>query len=374
MSTPLREYPWQCQSDTPILTIIPRPATPLSPHLEHDVQVMEALVVEELGTGANPQQARDLLVRIIHKTTLQPGQEVLHSAADREQTPPAPPIYTWPPSYAPQSPTPEPDIHPTPYTHPGSDWIVNLTNEGITYDEQIPTDEHSEEEEIAPFYSYDFATDSPELLLTRGRNHRVHSCPLYAQACPYNIPLFTRWERLLFYHGQPYTPLVDTALDRERDVTFQAEVHCFWRTVSWVEDQAAHLALIHQQFNETQHSTQQSLNCLARADAFNRLIQPVLQTTPEADILLRRIVEEGLAMWTNPKIVEPQWAYDQCNWCHHQTHLTHQCHMILHCLLCWNNGHPESACTNPHRFCQVREGCHVPHDHPRSHSCNCPAL
>ena len=173
---------------------------------------MEALVVEELGMGADPQQARDLLVRIIHKTMLQPGQEVLRSAADREQTPLAPPVYTQPP-YAPQSSTPEPDIHFTPYAHPGPDWVVNLTNKGITHDEQIPTDEHSEEEEIAPFYSYDFATDSPELLLTRGRNHRVHSRPLYARACPYHVPLFTRQEHLLFYHGQPYTPLMDAALD-----------------------------------------------------------------------------------------------------------------------------------------------------------------
>ena len=72
MSTPLREYPRQYQPDTLIPTIIPRPATPLSPHLEHDVQVMEALVAEELGTGANPQQAHDLLLRIIHETMLQP--------------------------------------------------------------------------------------------------------------------------------------------------------------------------------------------------------------------------------------------------------------------------------------------------------------
>ena len=247
-------------------------------------------------------------------------------------------------------------------------------NEGITHDEWIPTDEHSEEEEIASFYSYDFAMDSPELLLTRGHNHRVHSRPLYAHARPYNVPLFTCRECLLFYHGQPYTPLVDAALDWERDVTLWAEVHCFWWTVSRVEDQAAHLALICQQFNETQRSAQQSLNCLARADAFNRLIQPVLQTTPEVDTLPRRIVEEGLAMWTNPKIVEPQWAYDQCDWCHHQTHPTHQCHMILCCLFCWNNGHSESACTNPHCFCRVREGCHIPYDHPRSRSHNCPAL
>ena len=312
---------------------------------------MEALVAEELRMGADPRQAHDLLVRIIHKTTLQPGQEVLRSAADREQTPPALPVYTRPPSYAPQSPTPEPNIRPTVYAHPGPDWVVNLMNEDITHDEQIPTDEHSEKEEIAPFYNYNFAMDSSELLLTRGRNHRVHSCPLYARACPYHVPLFTRQEHLLFYHGQPYTPLVDIALDQKRDVMLQAKVHRFRRTVSQVEVQAAHLALIRQQFNVTRCFAQQSLNRLAKADAFNQLIQPVLQTTPEVDILPRRIVEEGLATWTNPEMVEPQWAYDQCNWCHRQTHLTHQCHMVLCCLFCQNNGHSESACTNPHHFC-----------------------
>ena len=176
---------------------------------------MEALVAEELRMGADPQQAHNLLVRIIHETTLQPGQEVLHSSADREQTPPAPLIYTQPPFYTPQSPTPEPDICPTPYAYPDPDWVVNLVNEGITHDKWIPTDEHSEEEEIAPLYSYDFATDSPELLLTRGHNYQVHSCPLYVWAHPYNVSLFTCQERLLFYHGQPYTSLVDASLDQE---------------------------------------------------------------------------------------------------------------------------------------------------------------
>ena len=203
MSTPLQEYPRQYQPDTLIPTIIPQPATPLSPHLEHDIQVMEALVAEELRTGADLQQACDLLVRIVYKTMLQPGQEVLRFTADREQTPPAPPVYTQPPSYALQSPTPKPNIRPTPYTHPGPNWVVNLMNEGITYDEQIPTNEHSEEEEIALFYSYDFATDSPELLLTRGHNHQVHSRCLYAQARPYNVPLFTRRKHLLFITDNP---------------------------------------------------------------------------------------------------------------------------------------------------------------------------
>ena len=80
---------------------MPQPTTPLSPCLEHNVQVMEALVAEELRMGADPQQACDLLIRIVHKTTLQPGQEVLHSTADREETLSAPPVYTQPLTYVP---------------------------------------------------------------------------------------------------------------------------------------------------------------------------------------------------------------------------------------------------------------------------------
>lgn len=210
-----------------------------------------------------------------------------------------------------------------------------------------PLNEHSEEEKIAYFYNYDFAMNPPELLLTRGQNQWVHSCPLYAWARPYSIPLFIHQKCHLFYHRQPYTPLIDIALDWEQDATLRTEVHCFQWTVSQVEDQSAHLALIHQQFNEIWHSAQQSLDHLARADAYNCLIQPVLQTTPKVDILPRRIVEEGLATWTDPKMTKLQWAYDQCDWCHCQSHPAHQCHMILCCLFCRNNGHPKSACTNP---------------------------
>ena len=93
MFTPLQEYPPQYCSDTPIPTIIPRPMMSLSPSLEHDIQLMEALVVEELEAEANPKQEHDLLVKIVHETMLQPRQEVLCSTVDREKTPPALPIY-----------------------------------------------------------------------------------------------------------------------------------------------------------------------------------------------------------------------------------------------------------------------------------------
>ena len=70
MSAPLWEYPQQYHPDTPIPTIILQPTTLLSPHLKHNIQLMETLVVEKLEARANPEQAHDLLVRIVHKTTL----------------------------------------------------------------------------------------------------------------------------------------------------------------------------------------------------------------------------------------------------------------------------------------------------------------
>ena len=91
----------------------------LSPSLKHDIQLMEALVVEELEAEANPKQEHDLLVKIVYETMLQPRQEVLCSTVDREKTPPALPIYIWPPSYASWSPTLKPNIHPIPYAHLG---------------------------------------------------------------------------------------------------------------------------------------------------------------------------------------------------------------------------------------------------------------
>ena len=180
------------QPHPPPLPICPRQDTPLPPHFEQDIWLMEALVAEELGVGAPLEQSSKLLVRLVHKTAPQPGQEILQSAVERDQTPPPPLVYIRPPSYAPQSPSPEDDRRTVPYANPGPDWVVNLTNEGITHNVRIPTDKHSKEEEIALFFCYNFATNSPELLLTRGRNSKVHSCLLYARPRPYQVPRFSK--------------------------------------------------------------------------------------------------------------------------------------------------------------------------------------
>ena len=162
----------------------------------------------------------------------------------RDQTPPPPPVYIWPPSYAPWSPSLKDNHRPVPCANPGPDWVVNLTNEGITYDVRIPTNEYSEEKEIALFFRYNFTTNSPKLLLIRGHNSRLHSHPLYARPQPYQVPCFSKQEKLLFYHGQSFTPIVDATLNRERDITFYMKVHHFRRLTSWVEDKAARLTLI----------------------------------------------------------------------------------------------------------------------------------
>jgi hypothetical protein len=79
--------------------------------------------------------------------------------------------------------------------------------------------------ETAPFIRYDFDTDSPELLATHGRGCSVHSSFLHARPKPYELPTLTKKERFLFRMDEPFSPLLDQAVELEDDITLRAEVH-----------------------------------------------------------------------------------------------------------------------------------------------------
>jgi hypothetical protein len=70
-------------------------------------------------------------------------------------------------------------------------------------------------------------TDSPELLLTRGHRYTVHSRTLRACKDPYPHPALTRKQQYSFEADQPFSRLVDWALDQEEDDTLKAEVACY---------------------------------------------------------------------------------------------------------------------------------------------------
>ena len=86
-------------------------------------------------------------------------------------------------------------------------------------------------------------------------------------------------------------PIVDAALDQERDVTLCAEVHRFRRLTSQVEDKATHLALIRQEFNETRQAAEESFGQMAQADLVLRLEGLVMTDIPNSGILPATIID-----------------------------------------------------------------------------------
>jgi hypothetical protein len=112
---------------------------------------------------------------------------------------------------------------PMPGIHPGFGWFRNANEEtgSPIFCEYVIDDGL---EIIAPYYQLDMDTDSPELLLTRGRRCTVHSRTLRACKDPYPHPTLTGKQRYSFKADQPFSRLIDWALDQEEDDTLKAEI------------------------------------------------------------------------------------------------------------------------------------------------------
>jgi hypothetical protein len=107
--------------------------------------------------------------------------------------------------------------------HPGFGWFRNANEEtgSPIFCEYVIDDGL---EIIAPYYQLDMDTNSPKLLLTRGCRCTVHSRTLRARKDPYPCSALTCKQRYSFEADQPFSRLVDWALDQEEDDTLKAEV------------------------------------------------------------------------------------------------------------------------------------------------------
>jgi hypothetical protein len=124
---------------------------------------------------------------------------------------------------------------------------------------------------IAPFYQYDFNTDSPELLTTMGRNCQVHSELLRTRPKPYDVPTFTRKQQRLFHDREKHAPLIDVALDREHDITLQAKVQCYQNYHIRMRGSASQLAALKARYDKEHVLADESLQWLKEADTYNHL-------------------------------------------------------------------------------------------------------
>jgi len=107
--------------------------------------------------------------------------------------------------------TPAP-VGPMPRVHLGPGWLCNANKEtGSPIFHEYVIDNGLEI--IAPYYQLNLNTDSPKLLLTCGRRCTVHSHTLRACKDPYPCPALTCKQRYSFEANQPFSHLVDWALD-----------------------------------------------------------------------------------------------------------------------------------------------------------------
>jgi len=166
--------------------------------------------------------------------------------------------------YQPWSPTPE--EAPQPGVIPGEDWIRNLQGLEPLVNHRIPG--MAGREIIAPFFHYDFAPDYPEIILSQGRHCANHSRPLHARADPYPHRILTRKEAYTFYPNESFSPMVDFALNGERDTSLWGEVQRFRNAHQKVADLAKELAKLKKLYWNTWWDEYNSLHTLAHANAY----------------------------------------------------------------------------------------------------------
>ena len=147
--------------------------------------------------------------------------------------------------------------------------------------------------------------------------------PLHTRADQYPCTTLTNNELQFFQGGEDYTPMVNAALQDEKDLTLQAEVYRYRSAQHKIADAAIALVNaqqdLHREWQKASHSTWR----LSKANTFGRLFPLVayrhatLEHWPEP---IRQNVLERLYRRHNPIPLRPEG----CLWCEKYSHNTEQ--------------------------------------------------
>jgi hypothetical protein len=261
---------------------------------------------------------------------------------------------------------------PMPGVHPGFGWFRNTNEEtGSPIFREYVIDDGLEI--IAPYYQLDMDTDSPELLLTRGRRCTVHSRTLRARKDPYPRPALTRKQRYSFEADQPFSRLVDWALDQEGDDTLKAEVARYRAMTKRASRIANHIAALREDLADITQQRFQSAKSLADANAYCRIAPRVIYSTPPLNQLMDNQVHHARDFFDDPWADRPRRDTFLCSWCGADDHNVEDCKPLTKCEYCDRWGHCSDFCQTPHDACSINEPCRIPREHARWGLHTCPS-
>jgi hypothetical protein len=289
---------------TPILPIPPFNPQLIPKPVHHDLQLAAKQLLQQIshiGHGASP------VTKIDDPAVIMAVDDLINDLIERGRTPTR--------------------TRPLVGVHPGPSWIPNTNHHNITTFDgaaRVPV----------PFIQYDFSSPFPKILSTHGRGCTVETHDLRARQDPYPRGILRTKEEYLFFEDEPFTMLVDEALDLEKDVTLKAKVWRYWSAHRALKKQAVHLGQLRRKFEDAQWELQDSLKALSRTNTFKRLEPRIQYEVTINDNIPPQDHLDGIDKINDPWAEGPCEVNVKCLWCCRLGHATHRCQMLHQCVLC----------------------------------------
>ena len=265
------------------------------------------------------------------------------------------------------------EARPQPGVLPGPEWFRNFKDPGYRFFKLVP--DPTGQLHIAPFVHVDLMADSPQLLMTNGRNCPVHSRPLHTRPEETPHAAYDRRQNFLFNGRQLHMPAVDWAVEQEDDITLTAEVRRYRRLSDQARDIAMRIAAMRNCLHDTQADLMVFSHSLSCTNAYRRVHRHIVnrlspQSSPYSPRHISRMVEavDSPWNWTDEELAT------QCKWCKRQGHREEWCAYLRKCMLCGGRGHLDEDCRRPHAFCSLEVECNVPLLHVHRTAMPCSSL
>jgi hypothetical protein len=200
-----------------------------------------------------------------------------------------------------------------------------------------------------------------------------HSRTLRARKDPYPRPALTHKQRYSFEADQPFSRLVDWALDQEEDDTLKAEVARYRAMTKRASCIANHIAALREDLADVTQQRFQSAKSLADANAYGHIAPHVIYSTPPTEHLTDNQVHHARNFFDDPWADRPHHNTLLCSWCGADDHNVEDCKPLTECEYCGRWGHCSDFCRTPHDACSINEPCHIPRKHARWGLHTCPS-
>ena len=248
---------------------------------------------------------------------------------------------------------------PMPGVHPGFGWFCNTNEETRSpiFHKYVIDDGLKI---IAPYYQLDIDTNSSELLLTCGQQCTVHSCTLRAHKDPYPCPALTCKQWYSFEADQPFSHLVDWALNQEEDNTLKAEVARYRAMTKRASRIANHIAALREDLADISQQRFQSAKALANTNAYYHIAPHIIYSMPSLKHLTDNQVNHAHNFFNDPWANCPRHNTLLCSWCSTNGHNVEDCKPLTKCEYCGRWGHCSDFCRTPHDACSINEPCCIP--------------